>query len=59
MIYDVAVVGLGGHGSACVAKLAMKGLKTIGFDKFESSNAHGSSHGRSRYAQLTTLTHHY
>jgi len=48
-VYDVIVVGLGGHGSAAAAHLAKRGVKVLGLEKFpRASHAHGSSHGRSR-----------
>ncbi len=46
--YDVAVVGLGGMGSAIVAHLAASGLRVIGFERFEPLHTYGSSHGESR-----------
>lgn len=48
-LYDVIVIGLGGHGSAAAAHLAKRGAKVLGLEQFSSeSHAHGSSHGRSR-----------
>ena len=48
MIYDVAVVGLGGMGSAAAATCARRGLRTVGIEQFSPAHALGSSHGRTR-----------
>ncbi len=48
-VYDVAVVGLGIHGSSCAAQLAQRGLRVAGFEQFgNGGHDRGSSHGRSR-----------
>lgn len=52
-VFDVIVVGLGGHGSAAVYSLSKqissKKLSVLGLEKYENgSHANGSSHGRSR-----------
>ena len=47
-VFDCVVVGLGGHGAACAANLALKGLKVLGIDRFSPVHANGSSHGKSR-----------
>jgi len=52
MIYDVAVAGLGAMGSATVLQLARRGVKAIGFDRFEPPHAFGSSHGDTRVTRL-------
>lgn len=46
--YDVAVVGLGCHGSSIAAHLSARGLKVLGLEKFEPVHCNGSSHGCSR-----------
>lgn len=46
--YDVAVIGLGGMGSAVLAECARRQLRAIGVDRFEAAHAFGSSHGRTR-----------
>lgn len=46
--YDVIVLGLGAMGSATVAHLARRGVKTLGLEAFQQGHALGSSHGRSR-----------
>ncbi len=48
MRYDVAVVGLGAMGSMTAWRLARRGLKVIGFDRFHPPHANGSSAGLSR-----------
>jgi sarcosine oxidase len=48
MIFDVAVAGLGGMGSAIAAHCASRGSSTVGFDQFEPAHDFGSSHGKSR-----------
>lgn len=46
--YDVAVVGLGGVGSATVYHLAARGLRVLGLDRYPPGHAQGASHGESR-----------
>jgi len=48
MRYDVAVVGLGGMGSAILAHCAARGLSVVGLEQFGPAHNLGSSHGRSR-----------
>ena len=48
MMFDVAVAGLGGMGSAIAAHCASRGASTIGFDQFEPAHDFGASHGKSR-----------
>lgn len=48
MRYDVAVVGLGGMGSAVAAHSAQRGAATIGLEQFTRGHDLGSSSGRSR-----------
>jgi sarcosine oxidase len=45
---DVLVVGLGAMGSMALWRLARRGARVIGFDRFEPPHAMGSSHGESR-----------
>ena len=45
---DVAVVGLGAMGSMAAWRLASRGAKVVGFDRYEPPHAMGSSHGQSR-----------
>jgi sarcosine oxidase len=44
----VAVIGVGGTGSASLRFLARAGHEAIGFEQFQIGHGHGSSHGESR-----------
>jgi sarcosine oxidase len=46
--YDVAVLGLGGMGSAATWHLARRGHRVIGIEQFGPAHDLGSSHGASR-----------
>jgi monomeric sarcosine oxidase len=46
--FDVAVVGLGGIGSATVAQLARRGVSVAGFEQFALGHDRGASHDTSR-----------
>lgn len=48
MNYDVAIVGLGGMGSAIAAHCAARGASVIGLEQFQPVHDLGSSHGKSR-----------
>jgi sarcosine oxidase len=48
MSYDVAIVGLGGMGSAIAAHCAARGVSVIGLEQFQPVHDLGSSHGKSR-----------
>lgn len=48
MAYDVAVVGLGGMGSAILAHCAAHGASAVGIEQFEPAHDQGSSHGKTR-----------
>ncbi|HMJ05187.1 MAG TPA: N-methyl-L-tryptophan oxidase [Chthoniobacterales bacterium] len=48
MRYDVAVIGLGGMGSAILAQCAARGGSVIGVEQYRALHALGSSHGKSR-----------
>lgn len=45
---DVAVVGLGIMGACAAWRLAGRGARVVGFDRFRPPHAEGSSHGGSR-----------
>jgi sarcosine oxidase len=45
---DVAVVGLGGLGSATAYWLARRGVSVVGFEQFEFGHVRGASHDPSR-----------
>lgn len=46
--YDVAVVGLGGLGSATAYWLARRGVSVVGLEQFELGHVRGASHDHSR-----------
>ena len=46
--FEVAVVGLGGMGSATAWHLARRGHRVIGLEQFGPAHSRGSSHGASR-----------
>jgi sarcosine oxidase len=48
MTYDMAIVGLGGIGSAIAAHGAARGASVVGLEKFGPVHDRGSSHGKSR-----------
>jgi sarcosine oxidase len=48
MGHDVAVVGLGGMGSAILAHCAAHGASAVGIEQFEPAHDRGSSHGKTR-----------
>jgi sarcosine oxidase len=45
---DVAVVGLGAMGSMAAWRLASRGARVVGFDRYDPPHTMGSSHGQSR-----------
>ena len=46
--YDVIVAGLGGMGSAAAYRLAQRGLRVLGLERYTPVHDQGSSHGGSR-----------
>src|SRR5436853_1822782 len=48
MTHDVAMVGLGGMGSAIAAHCAARGASVIGLEQFQPVHDLGSSHGKTR-----------
>ncbi|MDS0295025.1 N-methyl-L-tryptophan oxidase [Halogeometricum luteum] len=55
--YDVAVVGVGGMGSAAAAHLAERGLDVVGIERFDIPHAKGSSHGVTRIIRRAYYEH--
>jgi sarcosine oxidase len=49
---DVIVVGLGAMGSAVTFRLAERGLRVVGLDRFRPPHEHGSTHGETRITRL-------
>src|SRR5947209_17291425 len=52
---DVAVVGLGAMGSAALWRLAERGVRATGFERFEPGHDRGSSHGETRIFRTAYL----
>jgi sarcosine oxidase len=48
LAYDVIVIGLGGMGSAAAYRLAERGQRVLGIDRYPPVHDRGSSHGGSR-----------
>src|SRR5260221_5578470 len=46
--FDVAVLGVGGIGSAACYHLARTGLRVVGIEQFSIPHSRGSSHGVTR-----------
>jgi len=49
----IAVIGLGGTGSAALRFLARSGHQVFGYEQFQIGHHHGSSHGESRIIRYT------
>ncbi|PAX09078.1 N-methyl-L-tryptophan oxidase [Sphingomonas lenta] len=52
MTHDVIVVGVGAMGSAALWRLAARGKRVLGLERWDIPHAHGSSHGVSRIIRL-------
>jgi len=50
--YDVIVVGIGGMGSAAAWRLARRGVRVLGLERYDIPHAMGSSHGVTRIIRL-------
>ena len=50
--FDVAVIGVGGMGSAACWQLAKAGKRVLGLEQFSIPNTRGSSHGATRILRL-------
>ena len=55
--YDVIVAGVGAHGSAACWRLASRGLRVLGLERFDIPNTRGSSHGVTRIIRLAYFEH--
>jgi sarcosine oxidase len=55
--HDVAVIGLGGMGSAAAHHLAARGLRVLGLDRNGPAHDRGSSHGGSRVIRQAYFEH--
>ncbi|KAB8163783.1 N-methyl-L-tryptophan oxidase [Streptomyces sp. 3MP-14] len=51
--YDVIVLGIGGMGGAAVHRLAARGARVLGLERFGPAHNRGSSHGGSRIVRQT------
>ncbi len=50
---DVVVIGLGAVGSATLHRLALRGVRAIGIDRFDPPHDRGSTHGETRFTRLS------
>jgi sarcosine oxidase len=55
--YDVAVVGVGGMGSAALYHLARRGARVVGVERFDVPHERGSSHGVTRIIRQAYFEH--
>jgi sarcosine oxidase len=54
---DVIVVGLGAMGSNAAWRLAQRGVRVLGIERFSLGHVQGSSHGHSRVFRVACLEH--
>lgn len=54
---DVIVVGLGAMGSNAAWRLATRGVRVLGIERFTPGHVQGSSHGHSRLFRVACLEH--
>ena len=57
MNYDVIIIGVGGMGSAAAWRLARRGVRVLGLERYDIPHAMGSSHGISRIIRLPYYEH--
>src|SRR5712691_9262323 len=55
--YDIIVAGVGAHGSAACWRLAQRGLRVLGLERFDIPNNMGSSHGVHRIIRFAYFEH--
>jgi sarcosine oxidase len=55
--FDIAIVGLGVMGSAAARALALRGARTVAFDRLEPPHTMGSSHGHTRIIREAYYEH--
>src|SRR4051794_295268 len=54
---DVILVGLGAMGSSAAWRLAGRGVRVLGIERFTPGHVQGSSHGHSRLFRVACLEH--
>ncbi len=57
MIYDLAVIGVGGVGSGALLAAARRGLKVVGVEQYGAAHNLGSSHGQTRIIREAYFEH--
>jgi len=55
--FDVAILGLGGMGSAAAWALARRGARVVGCERFDLAHDRGSSHGETRLIRKAYFEH--
>src|SRR5581483_7984229 len=55
--FDVVVCGLGAMGSAALYRLAGRGARVLGLDRYPAGHDRGSSHGATRIIRLGYFEH--
>ena len=55
--FDIVVIGLGVMGSAALHRLAIRGLRVLGIERFSPGHDRGSSHGATRIIRLGYFEH--
>jgi sarcosine oxidase len=56
-IFDLAILGVGGMGSAALWSAARQGLRVIGLEQFGPGHDRGSSHGQTRIIRTAYFEH--
>src|SRR5438270_4765213 len=54
---DVIMIGLGGMGAAACWRLAQRGAKVLGLERFDVGHDRGSSHGHTRIIRQAYYEH--
>lgn len=57
MTFDIIIAGLGAMGSAAAFRLARRGARVLGLDRFRPPHTRGSSHGYSRIIRQAYFEH--
>lgn len=55
--FDVIVLGVGGVGSAALDRLAQRGVRALGIERFAPGHDRGSSHGHTRIIRKAYFEH--